>query len=82
MKKSDFHPSIDSTFICFTIETTPSLSPKTYKILNTLNVFVAIFTLEYVVRIYFKQKTKFIFSFFGLIDLIVFILLFILRVRP
>ena len=60
------------TLICFTIETIPSLSPDTYKILNTLEiVFFAIFTLEYVARIYFsKQKTKFIFSFFGLIDLI------------
>jgi voltage-gated potassium channel len=60
------------SLICFTIETIPSLSPDTYKILNTLEiVFVAIFTLEYVARIYFsKLKTRFIFSFFGLIDLI------------
>lgn len=60
------------SLICFTIETIPSLSLETYKILNTLEVlFVFIFTLEYSARIYFsKQKTKFIFSFFGLIDLI------------
>jgi voltage-gated potassium channel len=60
------------SLVCFTIETIPSLNSETYKILNTLEiVFVAIFTLEYVARIYFsKQKMKFIFSFFGLIDMI------------
>ncbi|MDC0921134.1 ion transporter [Opitutales bacterium] len=60
------------SLVCFTIETIPSLSSETYKILNTLEiVFVAIFTLEYVARIYFsKQKIKFIFSFFALIDMI------------
>ena len=60
------------SLICFTIETIPSLSYETIKILNTLEVlFVVIFTLEYSARIYFsKQKMKFVFSFFGLIDLI------------
>jgi voltage-gated potassium channel len=58
--------------ICFTVETIPGLNSDTYKLLNTLEIiFVAIFTLEYVARIYLaKKKLKFIFSFFGLIDLI------------
>jgi voltage-gated potassium channel len=60
------------SLICFTVETIPGLNPDTYTLLNTLEIiFVATFTLEYVARIYFsKQKFKFIFSFFGLIDLI------------
>jgi voltage-gated potassium channel len=60
------------SLICFTVETIPGLNSDTYKLLNTLEIiFVAIFTLEYVARIYLaKKKLKFIFSFFGLIDLI------------
>lgn len=60
------------SLICFTIETIPGLDSKTYKLLSSLEIFfVVIFTLEYVARIYIsKQKVKFIFSFFGLIDLI------------
>ena len=60
------------SLVCFTIETVSGLQPETYELLNILEiVFVGIFTLEYVARIYFsKQKLKFIFSFFGLIDLI------------
>ena len=53
------------SLICFTIETTPSLSPETYKILNTLEiVFVAIFTLEYVVSTYFLNRRQSLFSVF------------------
>lgn len=60
------------SLICFTIETIPGLDSETYKLLGNLEIFfVAIFTLEYATRIYFsKHKVKFIFSFFGLIDLI------------
>lgn len=60
------------SLVCFTIETVSGLQPETYELLNILEiVFVAIFTLEYLARIYFsKQNLKFIFSFFGLIDLI------------
>ena len=60
------------SLVCFTIETVSGLQPETYELLNILEiVFVGIFTLEYGARIYFsKQKLKFIFSFFGLIDLI------------
>ena len=60
------------SLVCFTIETVSGLHPETYELLNILEiVFVGIFTLEYLARIYFsKQKLKFIFSFFGLIDLI------------
>ena len=60
------------SLICFTIETIPGLDSETYKLLENLEIlFVVIFTLEYAARIYTsKQKVKFIFSFFGIIDLI------------
>ena len=60
------------SLICFTIETIPGLDSETYKLLGNLEIFfVAIFTLEYAARIYFsKHKVKFIFSFFGILDVI------------
>ncbi|WP_243471053.1 ion transporter [Winogradskyella sp. MH6] len=57
--------------ITFSVETLPNLKPQTKEILNSIEVFcVVIFTLEYLARIYVADnKPKFIFSFFGLIDL-------------
>lgn len=57
--------------ITFSIETLPKLEPKTRFILNAIEVFcVIVFTLEYLARIYIAEKKgRFIFSFFGLIDL-------------
>ncbi|MDH7914557.1 ion transporter [Winogradskyella sp. SYSU M77433] len=58
--------------ITFSVETLPNLKPQTKVILNSIEVFcVIIFTVEYVARIYVSdKKLKFIFSFFGLIDLL------------
>ncbi len=58
--------------ITFSIETLPGLKPQTRVILNSIEVCcVVIFTLEYLARIYVADnKLKFIFSFFGIIDLI------------
>lgn len=58
--------------ITFSIETLPDLKPQTRVILNSIELFcVIIFTLEYVLRIYIaEKKLKFVFSFFGLIDLL------------
>jgi len=57
--------------ITFSVETLPNLKPQTKAILNSIEVFcVVVFTLEYLARIFVAgNKPKFIFSFFGLIDL-------------
>ena len=57
--------------ITFSVETLPNLKPQTKAILNSIEVFcVIVFTAEYLARIYVADnKPKFIFSFFGLIDL-------------
>ena len=57
--------------ITFSIETLPDLKPQTRVILSSVEIFcVFVFTLEYLARIYVADKKfKFIFSFFGLIDL-------------
>jgi len=59
------------SLITFSIETLPHTSEKTRNILNILELIcVIIFSLEYIVRIIIaKKKVKFIFSFFGIIDL-------------
>jgi voltage-gated potassium channel len=60
------------SIVNFTILTLPNLSTKTQEIINDLEVFcVAVFTIEYLVRIYAaKSRVRFFFSFFGLVDLI------------
>ena len=58
--------------ICFSIETLPDLSPETIRFLHYSEIAtVAIFTVEYFYRVYVApNRIKFIFSFYGLIDLI------------
>jgi len=60
------------SIVTFTLETTPNLEPRTYTIINIIEVFcVLVFTLEYLLRIYVtERKLKFIFSFYGIIDLL------------
>ena len=60
------------SLICFSIETLPALSQKTIKILNIIEIItVIIFSIEYIIRIVFSEKKlKYIFSFYGIIDLI------------
>lgn len=60
------------SIITFSVETIPDLEPKTRNLLNAIEVFcVVIFSFEYIARIYVADhKLKFIFSFFGLIDLL------------
>lgn len=57
--------------VTFSIETLPDLEPSTTKLLYFIEVFcIIIFTIEYIARIYVSDnKIKFIFSFFGIIDL-------------
>jgi len=56
----------------FSILTIPNLSPSTKQILDFIEIIATIiFTIEYILRIYVAQnKLKYIFSFYGIIDLI------------
>lgn len=58
--------------ITFSVETIPNLKPQTRTILQSIEWFsVIVFSLEYILRIYVADsKPRFIFSFFGIIDLL------------
>lgn len=58
--------------ICFSIETMPNLDDGTRWFLDISEfTVVLIFTLEYLIRIYVSERRlKFIFSFYGVIDLL------------
>lgn len=60
------------SLITFSVETLPNLKPQTQTILRVIEIFcVVVFTIEYILRIYVADsKPRFIFSFFGLIDLV------------
>lgn len=60
------------SMVSFSFDTVPDLDPSLQRALNYLEYFtIAIFTFEYCARIATAQrKLKFIFSFYGLIDLI------------
>lgn len=59
------------SLVAFAIETLPDLDPEIYLWLERFETFcILIFTVEYVLRIYFaKRKWSYVFSFYGLIDL-------------
>ncbi|TYB73896.1 ion transporter [Bizionia gelidisalsuginis] len=58
--------------VTFSIETLPDLEPDTRFLLRIFETFcVVIFSIEYILRIYVSEKKlKFIFSFYGIIDLL------------
>lgn len=60
------------SLVTFSIETLPDLSPRSRLILKVIEaITVSIFTFEYAARLYVAdRKLKFVFSFFGLIDLL------------
>jgi len=60
------------SLISFSIETLPNLSEQTYSILSTIELtIVVIFTVEYILRIILSEKRlSYIFSFYGIIDLL------------
>ncbi|SDH58429.1 voltage-gated potassium channel [Vibrio xiamenensis] len=60
------------SLVAFSIDTLPNLEPQTKLALKTFeHVTMAIFTVEYLVRLLIApRKLKFVFSFFGLVDLI------------
>lgn len=59
------------SLVTFSIDTLPDLSARSQRILDQIETAtVLIFTLEYLLRIYVAtNKPRFIFSFFGLVDL-------------
>ncbi|MEM1082031.1 MAG: ion transporter [Pseudomonadota bacterium] len=58
--------------VCFALETLPNVRPTTLQFLHYSEVLVvAVFTIEYLYRIFSApSKRRFIFSFYGLVDLI------------
>jgi voltage-gated potassium channel len=60
------------SIVTFSVETLPNLKTETRTILRIIEIFcVVVFTIEYILRIYVADsKPRFIFSFFGLIDLL------------
>lgn len=58
--------------MAFAIETIPNLSPESKQLLKYAEYcFVALFTLEYIYRVISTPRTlKFVFSFYGVIDLL------------
>lgn len=65
-------PLIVISLITFSIDTLPNLSVGIKNILNIIEVItVSVFTFEYMFRIMIsKRKLRFIFSFYGLVDLL------------
>lgn len=61
-----------ASIVVFSIETLPSLDEEIHKTIKVLEaIFISIFTLEYVLRfLAAKRKAKFLFSFWGIIDLV------------
>ncbi|MDY6893365.1 MAG: ion transporter, partial [Chloroflexota bacterium] len=59
------------SLLSFSIETLPDLSDKTTGILRIIEIVtVAIFTVEYLLRLFVAdKKLSFVFSFYGLIDI-------------
>ncbi|WP_085578832.1 ion transporter [Thalassospira mesophila] len=60
------------SIIEFSIETLPDISNETRRLLSAFEIFsVTVFTIEYIARVVFsKDKKAFIFSFFGIVDLL------------
>lgn len=58
--------------ICFSIETLPGLNTKTMSFFfYAETIVVVIFTIEYLLRLYSRDKRwKFVFSFYGIVDLL------------
>lgn len=61
-----------SAVVCFTIGTLPNISTRNRQILEILEyVFVGVFSMEYLLRLFFAdRKLKYVLSFYGLIDLV------------
>ncbi|RME23559.1 MAG: ion transporter [Candidatus Zixiibacteriota bacterium] len=60
------------SLISFTLETLPDLSPRSYALLQTIELItVIVFTAEYLLRLWVAdEKRTFVFSIYGFIDLL------------
>lgn len=60
------------SLITFSLDTIPDLTPRTRQVLRAFEAFsIAVFTAEYVLRVAVaRRKLCFVFSFYGLIDLL------------
>lgn len=60
------------SLVTFSIDTLPDLAPRTKEVLRLIEVItVVIFTIEYILRLIVAEKAfKFVFSFYGLVDLV------------
>jgi len=59
------------SLITFSIETLPSIDNSLIQVLNQFElVCVIIFSVEYILRLFLTPKFKYVFSFFGIIDLL------------
>lgn len=67
------------SMVTFSLETLPNLSTNTKSILKIIEVFtVSVFTVEYLLRVFLADnKLRFIFSFYGVIDLLAILPFFI-----
>lgn len=67
------------SLVTFSIETLPDLSPAAKRVLQVIEiVVVAVFTIEYLLRVFVADdKLKFVTSFFGIIDLVAILPFFI-----
>ena len=58
------------SLITFSIETLPGIDSNLIKVLNQFElVCVIVFSIEYILRLLLSPKLKYVFSFFGIIDL-------------
>jgi voltage-gated potassium channel len=66
-----FQVLIILSLISFAFETLPDLPPKWHAILMGFEMFtVAVFTIEYILRLYFcRPRLSYAFSFYGIVDL-------------
>ncbi len=60
------------SLVSFSLETLPNLSDGQKELLSKIEaITIGIFTIEYLLRVYFADKRlKFVFSFYGLVDLL------------
>lgn len=60
------------SLVTFSLDTLPGLTPRAHTILHWCEVVtVAVFTVEYLLRLYAaERRLRFVFSFFGIIDLL------------
>jgi voltage-gated potassium channel len=69
------------SLVTFSVETLPDLTSETRRLLRQIEVIVVVvFTVEYLLRLYVAdRKLRFVFSFYGLIDLLAILPFYVAR---